>query len=376
MTGIPSPYPLSLEILAEITYLGRMQLQGLHHITLICSNARRTVDFYTRVLGFRLVKKTVNFDDPGAYHIYFGNDYADPGTLITFFEWKDLAKGYWGIGTTHHAALIVESEEAQLKWKRWLKDHGVKVSGPYDRSYFRSLYFTDPDGAILEIATRGPGWTVDEPPETLGSKVIAPPDRLLRANRDEAAISAAIWPEPVEQITPDMRLTGLHHITAIASNVDETGIFYTDILGLKTLKRTANYDDPSSPHYYFGVGEGAPGSVVTYFGYAPDKMHRGRVGTGMTHHFAFSVKDDDEQIAWREQLIAAGVEVTPVLDRKYFRSLYFWDPDGHMLEIATLGPGFMVDEEIDVLGSQLCLPPWLEDERESIESALTPLDGR
>src|SRR5512132_4391017 len=106
--------PLSLGSLAQNTYLGSMYLLGLHHITLICSNARRTVEFYTRVLGLRLVKKTVNFDDPGAYHLYFGNETASPGTLFTFFEWRDLSKGPWGIGTTHHAALIVESDDAQL----------------------------------------------------------------------------------------------------------------------------------------------------------------------------------------------------------------------------------------------------------------------
>ncbi len=357
-------------------YLGLMNLLGIHHITLICSNARRTLEFYTRVLGLRLVKKTVNFDDPGAYHLYFGNETASSGTLFTFFEWKDLSRGQWGIGTTHHAALIVESDDAQLKWKRWLEDHGVKVTGPYNRTYFRSLYFTDPDGVILEIATRGPGWAVDEPEDAIGSTFIPPPEQALREHRDEAAIAATTWPEPVGEISPDMALKGIHHITAIASNVDETALFYTEILGLRIVKKTANYDDPSTPHYYLGLGQGAPGTVITYFGYPPDKMHRGRIGTGMTHHFAFSVQDDEAQMAWRDQLISAGVEVTPVMDRKYFHSVYFWDPDGHMLEIATIGPGFMVDEELQALGSRLCLPPWLEPERQSIESSLMPLDGK
>ncbi|MBP1646558.1 MAG: Glyoxalase/bleomycin resistance protein/dioxygenase [Bacteroidetes bacterium] len=353
-----------------------MNLLGLHHITLICSNARRTIDFYTHVLGFKLVKKTVNFDDPSAYHLYFGNETATPGTLLTFFEWRDLSKGHWGIGTTHHAALIVDSDEAQLKWKRWLQDHGVKVSGPYDRSYFKSIYFTDPDGMILEIATRGPGWAVDEARDAVGTTFIPPPEQFLRDRRDESAIATSSWPEPVGEITPDMGVKGLHHITAVASDIEETSKFYTEVLGLKIVKRTANYDDPSAPHYYFGVGDGAPGDVVTYFGYAPGKIQRGRIGTGMTHNFAFGVQDDDEQIAWRERLLSSGVEVTPVMDRRYFRSVYFWDPDGHMLEISTTGPGFMVDEELEKLGTHLCLPPWLEPEREAIESNLMPLDGR
>jgi glyoxalase family protein len=350
-----------------------MKLLGIHHITLVCSSARQTLDFYTRILGLRLVKKTVNFDDPGAYHLYFGDETGRPGTLLTFFEWKDLSRGHWGIGTTHHVALIVESQEAQLKWKRRLQDLGVYVTGPYDRSYFHSLYFTDPDGVILEIATRGPGWAVDEPPEAIGTTLVAPPKQLLGENRDEAAIGAITWPEPVGTVTPDMALAGLHHITVIASDIGRTSAFYTDLLGLKIVKRTVNYDDPSAPHIYFAAGEGEPGTVITYFGYALDRMRRGRIGTGMTHHFAFSVQDEEEQLAWRESLVAAGVEATPIMDRKYFRSVYFWDPDGHILEIATVGPGFMVDEDADTLGSRICLPSWLEGERASIESSLMPL---
>jgi glyoxalase family protein len=351
-----------------------MNLLGIHHITLICSNARRTLEFYTRILGFRLVKKTVNFDDPGAYHLYFGNETASPGTLLTFFEWKDLPRGHWGIGTTHHSALMVDTEEAQLKWKRWLQDNGVKVTGPYNRSYFTSIYFTDPDGAILEIATRGPGWAVDEPLESIGTALISPPEQWVRGHRDEEGIAAASWSEPLGQITPDMALKGIHQITAISSNIDETSTFYTEVLGLKTVKKTVNYDDPTAPHYHFGIGEGAPGTVIAYFVYPPDKMQRGRLGTGMTHHFAFGVQDENEQIDWRERLISSGIEVTPVMDRRYFRSIYFWDPDGQMMEISTLGPGFMVDEDPAALGTHLCLPPWLEPERAAIESSLMPLD--
>jgi glyoxalase family protein len=351
-----------------------MSLLGIHHITLICSNAQQTLDFYTRMLGFRMVKKTVNFDDPGAYHLYFGNETGAPGTILTFFEWKDLSRGQWGIGTMRHVALIVESDDVQLKWKRWLQDHGVKVTGPYDQTYFRSLYFADPDGVVLEISTRGPGWAVDEPQESIGTTFITPPETSLRDHRDEAAIAATTWPEPVGEILPDMALKGIHHINAIASNIEETSLFYTELLGLRVVKKTVNYDDPSAPHYYLGIGNGAPGTVITYFGYSPDKMHRGRIGTGMTHHFAFSVPDDEAQLTWREKLLSAGVETTPIMDRKYFHSVYFWDPDGHMLEISTLGPGFMVDEDPAALGTKLCLPSWLEAERQSIESSLMPLD--
>ncbi|MCC7208792.1 MAG: VOC family protein, partial [Anaerolineae bacterium] len=135
-----------------------MTILGLHHLTLVCSDAEQTIDFYTRVLGLRLVKKTVNFDDPGSYHLYFGNEQAAPGSAITFFEWRGAPRGYPGMGGTHHFALRVPDDDSLLRWKRRLNDLGIPVHGPYDRRYFRSIYFRDPDGALLEIATDGPGW--------------------------------------------------------------------------------------------------------------------------------------------------------------------------------------------------------------------------
>jgi glyoxalase family protein len=350
-----------------------MSLLGIHHLTAVCSNATRTVDFYTRILGLRLVKKTVNFDDPGAYHLYFGDETGKPGTLITFFEWSNLPKGHWGIGTTHHLAFVVDTQEAQLKWKRRLIDLGVGVTGPYDRNYFHSIYFTDPDGLILEIATRGPGWTVDEYGDQLGTQQINPPIALTRFGRNEEEIARTMWAEPVEAVTPEMKLGGLHHITAMSSNIDRTAEFYTETLGMRLLKRTVNYDDPTAPHSYFGIGEGNPGTIITYFGYTPEKMRDGAIGTGMTHHFAFAVDNEEMQLEWRAKLLQADVQVTPVLDRVYFKSIYFQDPDGHILEIATLGPGFLIDEPPETLGKGLQLPQWLERNRREIEGNLAPI---
>ncbi|MBI1806584.1 MAG: VOC family protein [Ignavibacteria bacterium] len=351
-----------------------MSIIGIHHLTAVCSNAQRTLEFYAKILGLRLVKKTVNFDDPGVYHLYFGDETGKPGTLITFFEWSSLPKGHWGIGTTHHLALVVESSEAQLKWKRWLIDHKIGVTGPYNRKYFTSIYFEDPDGLILEIATRLPGWTVDEDASELGSKMISPPIELTRFGRKEEEIARLMWITPVKEITSDMRLLGLHHITAISSNIDETTEFYAETLGMRLVKRTVNYDDTTSPHYYFGVGDGNPGTIITYFGYPPEKMRRGQIGTGMTHHVAFAVGNAEIQLQWRTKLVKAGVQVTPVMDRVYFKSIYFQDPDGHILEIATLGPGFLIDEEKEKLGTTLKLPAWLENDRKRIEESLTPIE--
>jgi len=350
-----------------------MSILGLHHITMVASNAQQTADFYTRVLGLKLVKKTVNFDVPDTYHLYFGDETGTPGSLLTFFEWPHAPKGLWGIGATHHLALIVESADAQLKWKRWLSDCGLRVTGPYDRSYFRSIYFTDPDGLILEIATRGPGWTIDEAPDALGSRTIMPRPDQMAGGRDEAAIAATTWPEPVASIAPDMRLAGLHHITAIGSDIEHTNDFYSGVLGLRLVKKTVNFDNPDSAHYYWGVDDGKPGTIITTFGYSPERMRRGQIGIGLTHHFAFAVRDEETQREWLDRLRRLGLRVTPVQDRKYFKSIYFNDPDGHILEIATVPPGFLIDEDRAALGSTLSLPAWLEPQRTEIESALAPI---
>ena len=350
-----------------------MTIRGIHHITLVCADAQRTADFYTGLLGLQLVKQTVNFDQPTTYHLYFGGPTGAPGTLVTFFEWPDSPKGHPGIGGTHHVALIVESTNAQLKWKRYLEDRGVTVDGPYDRGYFYSIYFRDPDGCRLEIATRWPGMLADEDPDTLGTTVQLPAPELTRLGRDAAAIRAQTWPEPVAQVGDDMRLAGLHHISAVCSDIKRTAAFYTEILGLQVVKRTVNYDDVSVPHWYFGLDEGAPGTLITYFAYPVRAWRPARIGQGQTHHFAFCVDDEAAQLEWRARLEMAGLAVTPVLDRKYFRSIYFRDPDGHILEIATRDPGFLVDEPAGALGRQLALPPWLEPEAAAIRAGLRPL---
>lgn len=351
-----------------------MTILGLHHITLVCANAQRTTDFYTRVLGLRLVKKTVNFDDPSSYHLYFGDEIGRPGTAITYFEWPNAPKGHWGIGGTHHYALAVATYDGLLQWKRRLTDLGLAIDGPLDRHYFTSIYFTDPDGAIIEIATQGPGWTRDEAPEQLGNQYRQPPPEMVVNNRDEARIKATTWPEPVPEITPDMALKfGMHHITAIGSNIQRTQAFFGDLLGMRRVKMTSNFDDPKSAHWYWGVGDGRPGTLVTYFERDPLRVRRAQMGIGQTHHFALAVANEESQLQWREKLIRAGLRVSPVMDRIYFKSIYTNDPDGHIVELATVGPGFTADETPAELGQQLKLPPWLEKHRPDIENILQPI---
>ncbi len=348
---------------------------GLHHITLVSGDAGRTADFYTRVLGLRLVKQTVNFDDPGSYHLYFGNADAAPGSLITFFEWKHAPKGSRGIGGTHHFALTVETYDALLQWKRRLTDLGINVNGPLNRHYFKSLYFTDPDGVIIELATKGPGWTVDEAADQLGLAQRDPPPEMTIANRDRERIQATTWPDPVPAITSAMALThGMHHITANGTDIRRLSAFYGDLLGLRLLKRTSNFDNPDSAHWYWGVGDGSPGTIITYFENDPSRVPRAQMGTGLTHHYAFSVPDEAAQLQMRERLLQAGVGVSEVMDRVYFKSIYTRDPDGHIVEVATAGPGFTVDEPKESLGSRLQLPEWLEPQRAAITAGLKPLE--
>lgn len=351
-----------------------MSIQGLHHITLVTTDAQRNIDFYTRVLGLRFVKKTVNFDDPGSYHLYFGDKTGAPGTAITFFEWKGATKGAPGIGGTHHFALTVRDYDGLLQWKRRLTDLGIKVKGPYDRRYFQSIYFKDPDGVNVEIATYGPGWTVDEAADQIGTQHISPLAELTKDGRDEEALAAITWSEPVPEITAAMALDqGMHHITAMSSDLEQTHSFYGALLGLKLVKQTDNYDLPNSKHWYWGVGEGLPKTLITYFGYRQGVAPRVRMGAGQTHHFALSVADEDIQFAFREKLLKAGYRVSPVMDRTYFKSIYTNDPDGHIVEIATATPGFLVDEPFETLGTALKLPPFVEQYRDQIEAALTPV---
>lgn len=351
-----------------------MTIQGIHHITLVCGDAQRTVDFYTDVLGLRLVKQTVNFDDPGSYHLYFGNEIGRPGSTVTFFEWPDAPQGAPGIGGTHHFALRVADYDGLLQWKRRLMDRGLAVDGPLDRHYFTSIYFQDPDGTIIEIATDGPGFSRDEAADSLGTAYKAPPAQVVVNNRDEERIAAEIWPEPVPEITATMALSqGMHHITAIGKDIERTHAFFGDLLGMRRVKMTANFDDPESAHWYWGVGQGEPGTLITYFERSSEQSRRVRMGRGQTHHFALAVPDEEMQLTWREKLLAAGFQVSPVMDRVYFKSIYTHDPDGHIVELATLGPGFLIDEDEEELGRSLQLPPWLEGRRAELENQLKPL---
>jgi glyoxalase family protein len=332
-------------------------IKGIHHITIVAESARRTADYYVKTLGMGFVKKTVNFDRPSTYHLYFGDRTGTPGTLVTFFEWPDAAPGRIGAGTTHHLALTVDSLDALLKWKTWLQHRHHVVAGPHDNGVYQTLIFTDPDGVILELTTAGPG---------IGSGATA---------SGNPGLLAETWPEPVTQITSDMQILGIHHIAPISTDMGRTSAFYEGLLGMSCVLKTDAHEAPYHDRSFFSTGRGEPGTLLVYEAPNPyEPVAHGYIGHGVTHHFALDVPTNEAQEFWRDRLLEAGLEVTPVLDRKYFHSIYFQDPDGHILEIATTQPGFLVDQSEDQLGKELALPDWLEGQREKIERDLEPIE--
>ena len=303
---------------------------------------------------------------------------GDPFAVVSYIEWDPIfygvpteglvdaetirqavsgpsigdARGRWGVGTSHHLALHVRTRNALLRWKRRLTDIGVDVTGPYDRNYFHSIYFRGPDGELLEIATTEPGFAHDE--EVLGESHRSAPTHTMVGARTEDAVAEETWPRPVAGLDSDLELAGIHHVTAVASDNDRTADFFVDAVGLRLIKKTDYMDAEGATHYYFSAGaEAAPGSILTFFGFPTHEP--GRLGVGMTHHYAFTATDDTLD-SWRSDILQAGIEVGPVQDHVYFRSFYFRDPDGHICAVAT-PPRFTVDEEEGALGTNLCLPP-------------------
>ncbi len=341
------------------------EIRGIHHITLVASSARRTAHFYTEILGLQFVKRTVNFDRPETYHLYFGGEVGNPGTLVTFFEWPDAPPSRMGLGSVHHFALTVETMDALLKWKTWLQHHHALVAGPFDHGAYRSLLVTDPDGVIVEIATREPGW-----------EHVRTRDAFVPSG---SRFAMDTWPEPVLELSDDMRLGVIHHIAALTSNIDRTNEFYADLLVMPRFHETVDPDLRTAPRWYWstatGREAGAPGTIIMYTQpQSEDAPIRGQVGHGMAHHVAFEVDDRESLQFWRERVRDRGVAVTEILDRKYFQSIYFHDPDNVLIELATAGPGFLVDEPVERLGQDLMLPSWLENERPAIEAALEPIE--
>lgn len=314
------------------------RVTGLHHVTAIASDPQRNVEFYTEVLGLRLVKRTVNFDDLRTWHLYYGDESGSPGSLITFFPWPDAGRGRQGpeqVGVTSFAIV----PEAFGAWIARLLRLRVEHDRPTRRrvgSITESVIaLRDPDGLLLEIVTH--------------------PSAEAHSSWGGAPGMAA-----------EHAIRGLHSVTLWEEDAGPTGRVLRETLGFRELA------DVDGVHRFEG-GAGGAGTFVNVR--AIGGFMRGREGPGTVHHVAFRAPDDAAELTLRQQVTLAGMLPTAPVDRRYFRSVYFREPGGVLCEVATDEPGFTIDEPLDRLGTKLQLPPWLEAQRNAIGGALPALDG-
>lgn len=303
-------------------------IAGIHHVTAIATDPQRNLNFYAGVLGLRLVKRTVNFDDSGTYHFYFGDETGRPGTILTFFPWVLARRGSRGAGQATVTSFSVPEGSLSF-WRERLESHRVVQEDPASRFAEEVLTFLDPDGLKLELVAHA------------------------RASEGEPWAGGGV---PAEHA-----IRGFHSVTLTEKNLRETAELLTETMGYRATVE-------SGRRYRFEARDGGRGSVVDVL-HAPESPY-GQVAAGTVHHVAFRVDDDDAQKVWRERIDDLGLHVTPVLDRQYFHSVYFREPGGVLFELATDPPGFTLDEAVEDLGSGLKLPPWLEEQRSRIESIL------
>ncbi len=315
-----------------------MELEGLHHVTAVTGNASGNVAFYTQALGMRLVKKTVNQDDVSAYHLFYADERGSPGTEVTFFDWPYLEPNRLGTGMVGAIGLRVSGSGALEWWAERLDRLGVRRGEIKDRGGRATLPFTDPEGQRLELIEDGDGGV--------------PWDRS---------------PVPKE-----MAIRGLHSVTLLVESLAPTERVLTEVMGFRRAGSYALPEVTSREVVVFECGPGGPGAEV-HVEERPE-MPRGRLGVGGVHHVAYRTPDDEQHRIWRDRVSGAGLGVTPVIDRFYFRSIYFREPGGVLFEIATDGPGFATDEDPEHLGERLSLPPFLEQHRAEIEAGLRPIE--
>jgi glyoxalase family protein len=298
-----------------------MKLEGIHHITCITGDAPQNVRFYAGTLGLRMVKKSVNQDDPTVYHLFYASDDGAAGSDITFFEYPGVAKGRHGAGMIYRIRWRVASEESLDFWAKRLGSQGVSTTGTDG-----ALRFEDPEGLELELA------------------VVETTDKPLRASHPE--------------IPEEHALLGFDGVRSYTDDPDRS----KDFLG-STMGFTTDSDD-----VWISRGD----DRGSFYAYDPAPDERGVGGAGTVHHVAWASTMDEHQ-EWRNRVVAGGADTTPIIDRFWFRSIYFREPSGVLFEIATLGPGFTVDEPLETLGQALVLPPDYEHLREKLEPVLTPL---
>ena len=308
-------------------------VNGLHHITAISGPAQENLDFYAGVLGMRLVKKSVNQDDPGTYHLFYADAEGHPGTDLTFFPWAQMAPPRIGHGLTVEVGLTVPPGSLAF-WAERLARYGATVGSPEQRFGDHVLPLVDPHGLHLALVERA----------------------------DAAARTFTPWEH--SPIAVERQIRGLESARLWEHSLELTASFLTGTLGFQRVSSDNGW-------HRYGAGGGGSGRYVD-IREVPD-ARRGAWGVGSVHHIAWRVDDDAKQQDVRRRVEEAGRRPTPVIDRFWFKSVYFLEPGGVLFELATDGPGFSVDEDADHLGETLVLPPWLETQRDSIERVLPPL---
>ncbi len=304
---------------------------GLHHVTAIAGDPRENLEFYTGLLGLRMVKRSVNQDAPDTYHLFYADGEGRPGTDITFFPWPRMAPARPGIGLAMEVGFSVP-EGSLGWWAKRLADAGVEISGPEKRFGAETLVFRDPDGLGLSLTE------TSDPLETAPWRHSTVPERK--------------------------QIAGFHAVRLWERELAPTVDFLTDGLGFERAGVDGGW-------HRFEAGGGGPSRRVDVRE-LPDER-RGAWGTGAVHHVAFRASDEAAQAEIRERVQDAGGSPTDFIDRFWFRSIYFKEPGGVLFEVATDGPGFTVDEDAETLGEELILPPWLESRRAEIEAELPPL---
>jgi glyoxalase family protein len=333
--------PHRVEVDQEVDMHPHSARTGIHHVSLLALNLERTVQFYVDVLGLQPVDPVLGDERSAPDRVWLGDDRR---RLITITQSPDARPGELGIGTIHHVALAAASFDALLKWKRWLQHNQILVYGPYDQQAYQDVIFTDPDGVLLEIATRGPGWDGTQDVE----KVYSPPKESMAPYRDEELIGIHTWPHPVTEIEPDMVLQGLHHIATITSSLERTDAFYREGLALPLVRKTIDSDDPEVERWYWGLEGGRPGMLVAAFPIVhPHESGRavyGRVGPGIALHYALDMGSPEALQDRVASLSVAGMEVTSMLDEAGSPAISLHDPDGQLIELVTTDPGFSAAE--------------------------------
>jgi glyoxalase family protein len=322
-------------------------VKGLHHITLVTSNQEANRRFYTEVLGLRRVKLSVNQDDVFHRHLFYADQKGTTGSAITFFEWPELPQGSTGLGSPHHLSYRVPRVDSLPSWVAWLRAAGAKVVGPLPRDGRVSVYLRDPDGVCIELAASN--------------------DEKLTAS--DVTELGRMTPT-VKEITDDMRLTTFDHASPVTSDPALTARFFERFVGLENSFCIPDPDQSDAA--IVAIGNKERPDFIRYL--AHRNAGEGFVGRGSVHHIAMAVEDDRDQLKVMRHLDEVGVQNSGIIDRLWFHSLYFRDPDGNLLEIATKGPGYTADEAPESLGSRLSLPDWVEPRRKEIEAFLRKTD--